>query len=217
MAKHRVRDITNLSDLIAHEAAIDNAICGLSLGDERETRFAAQGAHDLAPTHYFILEELFSHVTLDEDSHLLDVGCGVGRVLAFFLREGLPGRATGVELDPQLAEFTRSWIRGHDNLDVIQASALDLDLAAYTHFYLFNPFAPNILQQFIESIEYQASSVCTLIHMSDNGDTWHYVGRPGWTELHSGAIESFKNARGYAIKVFDYQQHYTIWRYDPGA
>ena len=215
MARSKTPLITNHSDLLAYEQAVDIALCGVALGAERETRFADQGAHDLAPTHYFILEELFSHLSLTEDSHLLDVGCGVGRVLAFFLREGFPGRATGVELDPELASFTAAWAGRHPNLEVIQGSALDLDLSVYSDFYLFNPFAPNVLQQFIETLECQRSTPCTLIHMSDNGDTWHYVGRPGWTQLHTGTIQTLRNARGYQVRVYEDPQHYSIWRFDP--
>ena len=79
---------------------------------------------------------------------------------------------------------------------------------------MFNPLSPGALQQFIESIEYQVEHPCTIIHMSDNGDTWHYVGREGWTELASGAISTFRNERGYKIKVYDHPQHYTIWRHE---
>jgi hypothetical protein len=51
--------------------------------------------------------------------------------------------------------------------------------------------------------------------MSDNGDTWHYVGRSGWTELASGSIQYGHNTRGYPFTVYDCQQHYTIWCYEP--
>lgn len=63
------------------------------------TRFAQQGAHNPTPTPYFILENLFSELDFSEKSHLLDVGCGTGHVLSFFIHSNLPGRATGIELD----------------------------------------------------------------------------------------------------------------------
>jgi hypothetical protein len=78
-------------------------------------------------------------------------------VLAHFLREGLPGRATGVELDPWLAQFAQAWTEGHPQLEVISGSALDLDLSPYTDFYLFNPFDQGVLQQFIEQVEAQVA------------------------------------------------------------
>lgn len=217
MARHTPYIITNEADLNAYESTIDLALCGVDLAYEHETRYAQQGAHDPTPTHYFILEELFKHCPLDKNTHLLDVGCSTGRVLAYYLRAGHPGQATGVELDPELAAIAQAWTARYPNLHVLQGNALDLDLSAYTIFYLFNPFSPGMLQRFIESIELQVSGTCTVIHTSDNGDTWHYVGRPGWTEVASGAIEHFRNARGYRVKVFDHPQHYTVWRYDGSA
>lgn len=208
------RPISNLADLLAHDEAIDRAVCGRSLADERASRYADQGAHDAAPTFYFVLEELFGHVELSVESHLLDVGCSTGRVLAHFLRAGLPGRTTGVELDPELAAKAQAWTSQHGRVDVICGSALDLDLDAYTDLYLFNPFSPPVLQRFIEAIEAQLTHPITLIHMSDNGDTWHYVGRPGWTELASGTIQDYRNSRGYPVRAFTDPQHYTIWHYE---
>lgn len=214
MAHQRQPLVSNLADLVAHDEAIDRDICGFSLAEERETRFAIQGAHDASPTFYFVLDELFGHLALDDSSHLLDVGCSTGRVLAFFLWKGLPGRATGVELDPELASVAQSWTSRHDRLDVIQGSVLDLDLDAYTHLYMFNPFSPWMLQRFIPAIEAQLTHPLTIAHMADNGDSWQFVGRAGWTELASDTIQDYRNARGYPVRVYDNPQHYTVWRYE---
>ena len=215
MARRTTPPINSLSDLLAYEAQVDKELCGVDLTYERQTRYAQMGAHDAAPTYYFVLEELFEHCAFDERSHLLDVGCSTGRVLAHFLRSGLPGQATGVELDPELAAVARAWTAPYPNLHVLQANVLDLDLDPYTVFYLFNPFSASVLERFIEAVELQVTHPCTVIHMSDNGDTWHYLGRPGWTEMATGTIESLRNARGYQVKAYENAQHYTIWRHEP--
>lgn len=217
MARLGNLQIRTLDDLIAFDDAIDRAVCGRSLEAPEETRLADQGAHDPTPTPYFVLEELFGHYSFGESSHLLDVGCATGRVLAHFLREGCPGRATGVELDPELADIARSWASSHDNLHVLQGDVLELDLSAFTDFYLFNPFDSQVLVKFICAIEAQVRRPCTVIHMSDNGDTWWYQGRTGWTEVASGRIQYCPNARSYPIKVYECPQHYTVWRFDPSA
>ena len=214
MARSPQPHIKNLADLLAFEAQLDRSICGTSLNDQDETRLAEEGAHDPTPTHYFVLEHLFKHFTFDEDSRLLDVGCGTGRVLAFFVLQGFPGHATGIELDPELASSTAAWASRHRNLTVLQGSALDLDLSPYTPFYLFNPFDPNVLERFILALEEQLTHPFTLIHMSDNGDTWRYVGRPGWSEVASGSIKNCQNDRGHKFSVYEWPQHYTVWHYD---
>ena len=205
----------NLAELTAADEALDAAVCGFGLADPGETRFAAVGAHDPTPTPYFILAELFRQVDFDADSHLLDVGCGTGRVLAFFVREGLPGRATGVELDPRLAAQTREWASRYPNLEVLQADVLTLDLSSYTHFYLFNPFDTSVLLKFLSAVEQDATRPVTLIHLSDNGETYFYQGRPGWSEVAAGEFHRYTNRYGRSFPVFGCSQHYTIWRFDP--
>ena len=208
------RQIKSMADLVAWESAFDMAICGVDLSREEATRFKDRGAHDPTPTHYFVLERMFRYFDLNDRSHVLDVGCGAGRALAHFVHAGFPGQATGIELDPLLAERARMWTARYPKLRVLQGDVLDIDLAPYSDFYLFNPFDAGVLQQFIALVEAQVHRPCTVVHMSDNGDTWWYVGRDGWSEVASGEIQHYRNARGYSVKVYDHPQHFTVWRYE---
>ena len=215
MARQTETRIRTEADLIAADDVIDRCVCGTSLACRETTRFRVQGAHDPTPTPYFVLEKLFGHFSFDAGSHLLDVGCSTGRVLAHFLRAGYPGRATGVELDPELAEVAQAWTAPHENVQVIQGSVLDLDLSGFTDYYLFNPFDSNVLSKLIHAIEEQAAHPVTVVHMSDNGEVWWYLGRPGWSEVASGTFQDFKNGRGYPVRIYDDPQHWTVWRFDP--
>ena len=100
-------NVSNKDQLFAADERRDCALCGCSLAEPGTTRFAKQGAHDPTPTPYFILENLFSELDFSEESHLLDVGCGTGRVLSFFIQSKLAGHATGIELDPDIAEYAQ--------------------------------------------------------------------------------------------------------------
>ena len=183
----------------------DLAVAGRSLERAERTRHAAAGAHDPTATPYFVLEDLLGGLGLDADSHLLDVGCGAGRVLAYFVGAGLPGRATGVELDPALAAEAAAWSARYPNVHVVAGSALDLPLAGFTHVYLFNPFDTPVLTAFLDKLEREAAGPVTLVHMSDNGEWLAYAGRERWTVLREGAFD-LPGEEG------DCPQHFTIRR-----
>ena len=161
--------ISSKEQLMAADEARDIATCGRSLMRLEDTRFASAGAHDPTPTPYFVLEALFAHFDLTPDSHVLDVGCGMGRALAYFAEAGPPGRMTGVELDPALAEFAAAWAKDKKNLRVICSDVLNIPLAPYSHFYLFNPFDTAVLLKFLAMVESEATRPISLVHMSDNG------------------------------------------------
>lgn len=188
----------------------DLAICGRSLETREQTRHAARGAHDPTPTPYFVLEDLLGTLDLSEETHLLDVGCGTGRVLAYFVGAGLPGRVTGVELDGRLAAETSAWASRYPAVSVIHGSALELPLAGYTHVYLFNPFDTPVLRAFLDRLEREAAGPVTLAHMSDNGEWPAYLGRDGWTLLREGTFE-FPGEKDAC------PQHFSIRRFAPQA
>lgn len=183
----------------------DLDIAGRSLERAEKTRHAAEGAHDPTVTPYFVLDDLFGGLGFTEESRLLDVGCGAGRVLAYFVGAGLPGCATGVELDRVLAAEAAAWSERYPQVEVVTGSALDLPLAGYTHVYLFNPFDTPVLQTFLDKLEREAAGPVTLVHMSDNGEWPAYLGRPGWTVLREGTFD-LPGEEG------DCPQHFTVRR-----
>lgn len=185
----------------------DLAIAGRLLERAERTRHADAGAHDPTATPYFVLEDLLGGLDFDVDSHLLDVGCGAGRVLAYFVDAALPGRVTGIELDPALAAEAAAWSARYPNVNVIAGSALDLPLAGFTHVYLFNPFDTPVLAAFLDRLEREAVGPVTLVHMSDNGEWPAYAGRARWTVLREGAFELPGEEPGCP-------QHFTIRRLD---
>ena len=198
------------SSLDQTELLRDLAVCDRSLADDRATRLAAEGAHDPTATRYFVLEQLFSQLDFTEESHLLDVGCGRGRALAYFAEAKLPGCATGVELDPELAQVARRWTSSFPQLSVIEGSVLEAPLRRYTHFYLFNPFDSHVLEAFVMKLEAEARRPITLCHMSDNGENYLFFGRTSWRLQADGWLHEHEG-----VPVFNCPQHWSIWRFEP--
>ncbi|MGN0302553.1 MAG: class I SAM-dependent methyltransferase [Anaerotardibacter sp.] len=192
------------------DIARDIAICGKSLANNDSSKLADKGAHDPTTTFYFVLEKLFTYFDFSKDSHLLDVGCSTGRVLAYFYEQGFPGKATGVELDEDLGKFAYEWTQDFENLQVIQGNVLELPLDDYTHFYLFNPFNSAILNAFLDKIKDEVTHDLVLVHMSDNGENFNYAGRKGWRLRAQGMIQNCDDLIAYACP-----QHYSVWEYSP--
>lgn len=203
------------ADLLADDEERDRAICGRSLACDDATALAGMGAHDPTATPYFVLEELLPAIGLGPQSHLLDVGCALGRVLAYCVDVGCPARVTGLELDPELAREAASWASAYPQLEVRCGSVLDEQLAPYTHFYLFNPFDTAVLTRFLDRLERQARQAVTVVHMSDNGERFAYLGRSGWQVIRQGSIQDHHLPSGCTVRVYAHPQTYTTWRYDP--
>lgn len=213
-----MRAMKTREDLFAADAARDAAVCGRRLSAPASARpdLAASGAHDPTPTPYFILDELLVPLELGPGDHLLDVGCGTGRVLAY-ASDRLRCRATGVELDEGLASVASSWASAHPQLRVVAGSALDIPLAPYSCFYLFNPFDTDVLTRFLDKVEREAVRPVALVHMSDNGGSFAYLGRTGWEAVREGSFRFLRAPGGAEIEVYAHPQHFTVWRFSPAS
>ena len=219
------------ADLLEADARLDVAISGFHLTGEaggrasahggrtsaRVAHEVARGAHEPTPTPYFILFDLLGGLGLDSGAHVLDVGCGAGRVFAYAAATESPCRVTGVEVDAALSDRAAAWTRGNDRFRVLNASALDIPLSGYTHFYLFNPFDSDVLVRFLDGIEGQVRHKVVLIHMSDNGEWLAYLGRPGWRRAGEGEYHMHPSPGGGEFPMFGCPQHYSIWEYDPSG
>ena len=105
------------------------------------------------PTPYSVLKRLADSGFLNEESVVVDYGCGKGRV-GFFLNKMLGCRCTGVEYDEHIyvqAMENRQTYAG-SRVEFINARAEVWPPDDANAFYFFNPFSVEILQAVLRQI-----------------------------------------------------------------
>jgi hypothetical protein len=124
---------------------------GRPLAGEIPTRFEHLGATNTDNSDNLVLDRIFAG-RIRSDDVLVDVGCGKGRVINWWLRKGYRNQIYGLELDEVVAERTRRRLRRFGNVTVITGHAVQTAPAQGTLFYLFNPFHAEVVGKFAERL-----------------------------------------------------------------
>lgn len=96
---------------------------------------------------YRVLRSVFVG-QLHEDDVPVDVGCGAGRVLSYWLGTGFTGRVYGLEADPRLARSAVRRFGRWPNVEIRQGDAVEHLPDDGTLFFLFNPFDAETMERF---------------------------------------------------------------------
>jgi hypothetical protein len=115
------------------------------------SRFHDIGAHRVSHTPYHVLPIIFDGVIRPDDV-LVDVGCGPGRVLNWWLSAYPKNTIYGIEIDPDIASHTRKRLRKYPNVEIICGDASDSLPESGTVFFMFNPFDEGMMRRFCERI-----------------------------------------------------------------
>lgn len=115
------------------------------LGGAVEQRYP--GAKTVGSTDYALMQQIFGGRIRDHDV-LVDVGCGKGRVLNWWLENYPHHRMVGLELMEEVAAATAHRLRNFPNVRVISGDAIANLPTEATLFYLFNPFNAAIMVRF---------------------------------------------------------------------
>lgn len=122
-------------------------------GGFQKTRYAHLGAHDTGSSYYFVLSRLFRKYPVQESDVLVDVGCGKGRVINWWLRKGYRNRIIGIELDEVIAAKTKETFGKFKNVEIVCGNAVDTIPEDGTLFYLYNPFDGSVMKAFKERLK----------------------------------------------------------------
>lgn len=156
-------------------------------GGTYQSRWNHLGYRGLSSTHYYYLERLFNDrdVPIEPDDVLVDVGCGKGRVLNFWLHRGLTNRLVGIEIDERWATFASKRLANHANVEVRCGDAFEIIPDDGTIFYMFNPFARDTCARFkdhLKSLRGPGADVTLVYYMSSHADLFEED--PDWVVTH---------------------------------
>jgi SAM-dependent methyltransferase len=149
------------------------------------TRFPETGAHTTVSTDYYELERVFGPrgVPVRPDDVLVDVGCGKGRILNYWLRSGLKNKLYGLELDPVFANKTAARLRNFERVTIHEGDAIKNLPQDATLFFLYNPFALEVVERFkarvLEHYAHRLHTIrivyygCMYVEAFENDPNWN--------------------------------------------
>ncbi|AMB98677.1 hypothetical protein AWM75_01110 [Aerococcus urinaehominis] len=111
-------------------------------------------------TDYLVLEEIFTSYQPGANSHLVDFGCGKGRVLFYIhYKFGIP--ATGIEINPITLDALAGNLVGYQRkmggqlaIDYFAGDGREYQIKSQQNlFYFFNPFSLPVFQRVLFNIQ----------------------------------------------------------------
>jgi hypothetical protein len=138
------------------------------------------GANATQSMDYAQLSYLFrnNYLPVHESDVLVDVGCGKGRVINYWLARGLRNRMIGIELDEEIASAARIRLARHRNVEIIASDVSQSLPEDGTLFFLFNPFGPAVMKSFMEHLKRCPGArmiywYCLHLDIIENDPWWH--------------------------------------------
>lgn len=124
-------------------------IATVGIDDSRADAFR----YPYEPTPYSVLERIADSGFLDENSVVVDYGCGKGRV-GFFLNRQLGCKAIGIEYDERIFAQAMENLRNYrgEGISLLNTRAEDYEPREADSFYFFNPFSVEILRAVLGNI-----------------------------------------------------------------
>ncbi|MEW9108722.1 MAG: SAM-dependent methyltransferase [Cytobacillus gottheilii] len=132
----------------------------ISTSDQQLSVISSFHYHRYEPTPYRALDELFKHYQLSPSDHLVDYGCGKGR-LNFYTHFHFQNAATGIEMNKQFYQqallnansykMKKAKSSGKIHFECTLAEDYKI-LPSQNRFYFFNPFTVQIFIKVVNNI-----------------------------------------------------------------
>jgi len=113
----------------------------------------------------------------------VDVGCGKGRILNYWLHSGLKNKLYGLELDPEFAGRTARRLVKFRNVTILTGNALETLPDDVTLLFLYNPFERDVLERLMAQIREKYAHRLHTIRIVYYGCLYleAFLGDPDWT------------------------------------
>lgn len=131
---------------------LDLRYSGRLLNGNFKTSYKHLGANDVYHTKYCAMPLIFKFVKITKSDVLVDVGCGKGRIINYWLSKGYKNKIIGLELDPKVAKQTAKQLSKWENVTIITGDANSNIPFEGTIFYFYNPFNEKVVKQFEEKL-----------------------------------------------------------------
>lgn len=132
--------------------AVDVRFGGKPCHDDVDGAVYCNGRHTMEHSRYHVLRHIFSQVPIYPDDVLVDVGCGEGRVINFWLSQGIRNQIIGIEAVEAVAASARSRYRKYDNVTILHGDAVEIVPRHGTLFFLYNPFSEETVAKFERAV-----------------------------------------------------------------
>lgn len=139
---------------VIKNAILDFKYGGKYLGVTLANEDKINGYVNTGSSEYAWLKQLFSHFDIRREDVIIDAGCGKGRVLNWFLNQGIENKLIGVEVYPEIASFTRNRLKKYHQVEIL-TGCIGEDEGLIDNgsiFYLYHPFRERLMSVFSEQL-----------------------------------------------------------------
>jgi len=126
------------------------------------------------PTPYSVLERLADSGHIKRKDHLLDYGCGKGRV-AFFMASTIGCRVTGIDHSQKLIDIAKENRRASrlgDRVTLRCCLAEQYEVADENVFFFFNPFSEKVFEGVLRRLAQRRTGILICYYPSEAYITW---------------------------------------------
>lgn len=147
----------------AMKTAIDLRYGGVISKTEHGWKPNERGRYMNTPTDIYALDAMTAAANIGPNDVIVDVGCGDGFPIAYWLSRGIKNKIVGVEIDPAIAAKAKARFKNAPSVTIIEGDAtIEAAKTGGNVFFLFNPFAEPQTRSFEQSIRGMASRVMYL-------------------------------------------------------